>query len=346
MATYAEAVQSLNPSGMSWADRAIAESQGYKEKQEAEKKEAERLADLQRQKDLMDQATAARDADLAKGKTRGLELFGNESLGRLNLTDRTAQAKGLSDEEMNAFRTKTLTNSNQQLSGNLRALQAAQALAGVRGGLASAQKAKILSDSQKANVGAENDLFIKNIDYKRSGLSALEDAQKYNIGQANKEKFGQLGTELGYGSLGAGDRSAIAQQIVGEQQARATAEAAKDDGGGCCFIFLEGRYGNGKMDAVVRRYRDEYMTLRNQRGYYKLAEVLVPLMRKSRVMKFLVQKTMCDPMVAYGKFHYQVGSKSDRLLGRLFTPLVRGWLGLFDYLGNDHAFIRENGEVI
>lgn len=113
-------------------------------------------------------------------------------------------------------------------------------------------------------------------------------------------------------------------------------------GGGCCFIFLEARYGNGTMDDVVRRFRDENMTTLNKRGYYKLSEVLVPLMRKYSVIKGLVRVTMTDPLVAYGKAYYNKGSK----LGFIFKPVVKFWLGMFNYLGQDHEFIRENGETV
>lgn len=116
---------------------------------------------------------------------------------------------------------------------------------------------------------------------------------------------------------------------------------AQNKGGGCCFIFLEARYGNGTMDQVVRRFRDENMTERNRRGYYKLSEVLVPLMRKSKLVKFVVRATMTDPMVAYGKAHYGEGK-----LGILFKPVAKFWLSLFDFLGGEHPFIRENGETV
>lgn len=112
-------------------------------------------------------------------------------------------------------------------------------------------------------------------------------------------------------------------------------------GGGCCFIFLEARYGTGVMDSVVRRYRDEHITAKNARGYYKLAEVLVPLMRKSRLAKIAVRTLMTDPMVSYGKYHYGEGR-----FGFIFKPIVSFWLKTFEYLGGDHKFIRENGEVI
>ena len=80
--------------------------------------------------------------------------------------------------------------------------------------------------------------------------------------------------------------------------------SSNDGGGGCCFIMLEARYGDGTMDKVVRRYRDENMTPRNRRGYYKVAEVLVPLMRKSKIFKWIVTKTFADPLVSYGKWYY------------------------------------------
>ena len=112
-------------------------------------------------------------------------------------------------------------------------------------------------------------------------------------------------------------------------------------GGGCCFIMLEARYGNGTMDSVVRRYRNEKMTDRNRRGYYRLAEVLVPLMRESRVFKFLVTKTFADPLVCYGKYYY-----GENRWGWIFKPVERFWMRVFDVVGGDTEFIRENGETV
>ena len=112
-------------------------------------------------------------------------------------------------------------------------------------------------------------------------------------------------------------------------------------GGGCCFIMLEARYGDGTMDHVVRKYRDEMMTDKNRRGYYKLAEVLVPLMRKSAVFKFIVQKTFADPLVSYGKWHYK-----ENKHGWVFAPIKSMWMKVFDVLGGDTEFIRENGQVV
>jgi len=116
---------------------------------------------------------------------------------------------------------------------------------------------------------------------------------------------------------------------------------SSSESSGCCFIMLEARYGNGTMDEVVRRYRDEYMTDRNRRGYYKTAEVLVPLMRKSKVFKWVVTKTFADPLVSYGKYYY-----GENKHGVIFTPVKNFWMKLFDVVGGNTEFIRENGEVV
>ena len=105
--------------------------------------------------------------------------------------------------------------------------------------------------------------------------------------------------------------------------------------------MLEARYGDGTMDSVVRRYRDEKMTDKNRRGYYKLAEVFVPLMRESKLFKFMVTKTFADPLVSYGKYHY-----GENKHGWLFKPVEKFWMKVFNTLGTDTKFIRENGEVV
>ena len=148
------------------------------------------------------------------------------------------------------------------------------------------------------------------------------------------------------------DERSLASNMLGGTTALANGEKAvgttkdmpdaPDTGGMCCFIFLEARYGNGVMDSVVRRYRDENMTDINRRGYYKVSEVLVPLMRKYPLIKFITRLTLTDPLVAYAKAYYGTGS----MAGKIFKPVVNFWVGIFEYLGKDCVFVRENGEVI
>ena len=138
----------------------------------------------------------------------------------------------------------------------------------------------------------------------------------------------------GLGGMGTGAAGAAASAAAG-------AGGGGGGGGGCCFIMLEARYGDGTMDAVVRRYRDEKITDHNKRGYYKLAEVFVPLMRQSKLFKFMVVKTFADPLVSYGKWHY-----GQNKHGWIFKPVEKFWMKVFNVLGSDTKFIRENGETI
>ena len=129
-----------------------------------------------------------------------------------------------------------------------------------------------------------------------------------------------------------------AQTLAGlgqsEQQGGVALATRPQDKGMCCFIFAEAN----ALSPVVRRYRDEFMTDRNRRGYYKLAEVLVPLMRKSKVVNWLVKTTMIKPLTWYGEKFYE---------GKNPNPIIKDfWIGLFNYLGQDHEFKRVNGEVI
>jgi hypothetical protein len=133
----------------------------------------------------------------------------------------------------------------------------------------------------------------------------------------------------------------VNENATGSNDTSSSTSSSSSSDDGCCFIMLEARYGDGTMDEVVRRYRDEYMTDRNRRGYYKLAEVLVPLMRKSKIIKWVVTKTFADPLVSYGKYYY-----GENKHGVVFTPVKSFWMKVFDVLGGDTEFIRENGEVV
>jgi hypothetical protein len=149
------------------------------------------------------------------------------------------------------------------------------------------------------------------------------------------------GSGSGPGAPGLGTSSGGGFGVTGPGGTAGVGGGGGGGGGGCCFIMLEARYGDGTMDRVVRRYRDEKVTERNKRGYYKLAEVFIPLMRKSKLFSFFVVKTFADPAVCYAKWYY-----GENKWGWVFKPLERFWMGLFDTLGTETKFIRENGEVV
>lgn len=105
----------------------------------------------------------------------------------------------------------------------------------------------------------------------------------------------------------------------------------------CCFIFVEAYSG---LLPIVRRYRDEHMTDKNRRGYYRIADKIVPMMQKSKAFKWAVRIVMTGPMVSYGKYFYGVGK-----IGIIFAPVAKMWLKIFDLLGSG-TYTRKNGEKI
>ena len=119
--------------------------------------------------------------------------------------------------------------------------------------------------------------------------------------------------------------------------------AAKDvlkSAGGmlCCFIFIEAN--GGTLHPVVRMYRDEHMTARNRRGYYRLADRLVPKMKQYKLVYHAVRLFMTEPMTSYGKYFYGIGRA-----GKVFKPLAKFWLKVFDRMGSG-KYTRFNGEVL
>jgi len=155
-----------------------------------------------------------------------------------------------------------------------------------------------------------------------------------------------------------GQGMGIAGMALGAGMGMAAAGAAGGGAGlgglGClCQIFMEGRHGNGTMDWVVRKYRDEHINERNARGYYKMSEVIVPLMRKNKLLKLLFFLFFIQPCFLWGRWHYrdEIKKRGEKLgiggrIGWIFGPVKRFWEGLCYYLGQDHPYIRWNGELV
>lgn len=269
------------------------------------------------------------DLDRMDKFNQGLEFANRHLTNDPNLQRvralREQQAKGYSTPELAARKQLTVNEQDATRAKTVQALKSNLARSGVGGARGAAMQASADSTLAASNADQNRKLLLDEADQQNKGIDALS-KDIYN------EKLGQLGLGVGFAQLGSADKAAEAARQAN----------SGGDSGLCCFIFLEARYGTGAMDSVVRKFRDENLTEKNRRGYYKLSEVLVPLMRKHKTVKAAVQLFMTSPLVAYGKAYYGQGSK----LGFIFKPLVNFWLKTFDYLGGDHKFIRENGEVI
>jgi hypothetical protein len=185
----------------------------------------------------------------------------------------------------------------------------------------------------------DTEMMLKQAQRQREALGEYEGGVKGSLEFAQKQQFADLARNLSMEQIIAAQQTAALQAEATKEYGKSMADASKEEGGGCCFIFIEAD--DGVLHRIARRARDELMTPKNRRGYYKLSEVLVPLMRKSPVVKFLVKWGMVNPMISFGKWKY-----GENKIGKLFKPVADFWFNTFDYLGGDHPFKRENGEMV
>jgi len=245
------------------------------------------------------------------------------------------QLQGMGEEEKREIR-----DSFEALQGKLDQKSLGAGLTGttVRGA-----QARGLNREQERALGEARETNLK----QKLGYETILSSDIVNFIQQRSDAYPSV-TDManlyfGYGQSGGGQAAPQAKSSTGS--------AAAGIGAGlamaflCCWIFLEARYGDGTMDKVVRRFRDEMMNARNRRGYYKMAEVLVPLMRRHWWAKWLVRLTMTDPLVCYGKWHYKQPGVWGKL-GWVFAPVKSFWLSTWEFLGGEFEFVRANGEVI
>jgi len=129
--------------------------------------------------------------------------------------------------------------------------------------------------------------------------------------------------------------SAAGQRVPVGTTAASDSSASKD---ACCFIFIAAK---GHLPFVARLYRDLKMNRRNRRGYYWLADRLVPLMEKFHPVKKLVKAVMVNPMLAYGEYYF--GMKCS---GVIFAPIAAFWLLTFTLLGLRPPYRRRASQEV
>ena len=92
----------------------------------------------------------------------------------------------------------------------------------------------------------------------------------------------------------------------------------------------------------MRRYRDEQMTTRNKRGYYKFSEGLIPWTKKYLALKWFMCQVFMDPLVSYIRWFYGWNQH-----GFIFYPIKKLWFWIFNRIAGDQVlFRRKNGEYI
>lgn len=210
------------------------------------------------QEDILREMQANQEASLARGRERGVDLFGEGKLGRIDtgrssdMSDIVSRLKqgsyGYSAPEAAARREQALRGINQQYATQMRQGRAQATQTGLRGAAAQAAAQRASQEAQRQQAIARQNLFVQGEDAARAGLqsyyqglAAQEGAetgkQQFNIEQKNKELYGKLATEMGYGGLGAQNYATAGalgiqnQQMsnLNQQQQQAQKEARKQE---------------------------------------------------------------------------------------------------------------------
>ena len=110
--------------------------------------------------------------------------------------------------------------------------------------------------------------------------------------------------------------------------------------GGGCIIVTAATSSDSPEVNIAREYRDKFLTPETLRGYYVIAERVVPLM-KNRVVKAIVKKVLVDPLIKFGK--KALKNETPDLIPSIVTSL---FLSLCNRFGQRAFYLRSNGEVL
>jgi hypothetical protein len=110
-----------------------------------------------------------------------------------------------------------------------------------------------------------------------------------------------------------------------------------------CIIITACTSEDSQEVNIARKYRDGHMDRMELRGYYMIADRVVPKMERSKRFKRFVKWFLVDGIIDYCA--YAVGDKAD-LPGRWSAFITKAFLSLCAYKGSRRSqYIRANGEV-
>ncbi len=199
-------------------------------------------------------------------------------------------------------------------------IERSMAAKGITGGAAADLYSKLNTGDISQKLGAINQIMAQ---YSGKGTGVAETGAdrllreyqsllQYALGKAqikSQERIARAGgVTSGFGSAMTGGGSAA---------------------GGCgCYIFMEG----GGLTSNVRLYRDIHFKPNTflAYGYEKMASWIVPVMKRNRLVKWIIKKIMIEPLVSFADA-YKQNHKGWKVL--LFCPFGLFWTRLWDMYG-------------
>ncbi|MEN6423326.1 MAG: hypothetical protein ABFD76_15410 [Smithella sp.] len=110
-----------------------------------------------------------------------------------------------------------------------------------------------------------------------------------------------------------------------------------------CIIVTACTSKNSPEVEIARQYRDKFLDAGQLRGYYALAEKVVPALERNNKARKAVKKYLVDRLIDYGE--YRLGLKTKRPMLSSFI-ISKAFLGVIKLIGFVlPQYIRKNGEV-
>jgi len=186
---------------------------------------------------------------------------------------------------------------------------------------------------QTGKIGEEKGWFGKDVGtvMKTPLTGALNLSTEYLGNLTGIEEIGKVGREA----------SRIEEQIVGGIEKGIGKVISAITGGGCIIVTAcTGRHSSEVV--ITRQYRDRFLDADQLRGYYCVADRIVPTLERNSKLCEYVKKYLVDRLIDYGE--YRLGLKKDR--PRLSSILVsKMFLATIKTIGMIlPSYIRANGE--
>lgn len=95
---------------------------------------------------------------------------------------------------------------------------------------------------------------------------------------------------------------------------------------------------------ITRQYRDKFLSQSSLRGYYCLAEKIVPILKRNDALRRTVKTWLVDRLVDYGEYRLGLKKKRPRLLS---YAVATAFLATIKVIGSIiPQYVRLNGELI
>ena len=285
------------------------------------------------------------------------------------LAQRQSALQGYQAPELAGMRAAMAQQQQAGQNQESRALQAALAKQGIRGGAAASLQAQMAQKAAMQQGQQETQLMMAQEQRQREALGEYDKTVNEAYQKAQEQAFQEAAAKLAMEQLAQADYLAQmgkeSQDLYSTEMADATKEA-----GGCFSILIISTAGLalGVSDAkaseiigaaktapearsvvvscdsegkvwdeitALRALRDSEATVEQKRGYYRFSEAVAPVVSQSKLFQKLGYVCMIRPAVKY--------ATGQRGISGLMT---KAWLKIFEVLGANGPFERKNGEIV